>query len=152
MTNKIEFTCHGCEGKGWVDSQHKGAMICPVCGGSGKLGTEPFLIEPYPNYPMVVMYGVNLNPFDFNHKEWKTIGVHTTGDIEWVEFNSGYSVASPEGINRDNYPEFFSIYEKDGLTTALPEWFRNAIVHKKQIKKLEPYKINVVPPPLPKKN
>jgi hypothetical protein len=28
--------CYGCEGKGWVDSQYKGAMICPVCGGSGE--------------------------------------------------------------------------------------------------------------------
>lgn len=28
--------CHGCGGKGWVDSQYKGAVLCPVCDGSGK--------------------------------------------------------------------------------------------------------------------
>lgn len=29
--------CHSCEGKGWVDSRYRGAMVCPVCGGSGNL-------------------------------------------------------------------------------------------------------------------
>lgn len=32
--------CHGCQGKGWVDSQYKGAMTCPVCGGSGEVGAN----------------------------------------------------------------------------------------------------------------
>jgi len=29
--------CHGCEGMGWVDSQYKGAQVCPICGGTGQL-------------------------------------------------------------------------------------------------------------------
>lgn len=33
----ILMECHGCRGKGWVDSQYKGAMICPICLGSGKV-------------------------------------------------------------------------------------------------------------------
>jgi len=32
--------CHGCGGKGWVDTK-KGAQICPICHGKGYLdGTE----------------------------------------------------------------------------------------------------------------
>jgi len=27
--------CHGCDGKGWVDSQYKGPSICPICLGVG---------------------------------------------------------------------------------------------------------------------
>ena len=30
-------TCHGCGGKGWVDSQYKGPVVCPLCGGSGQI-------------------------------------------------------------------------------------------------------------------
>ncbi|WP_392654727.1 hypothetical protein [Dehalococcoides sp. THU4] len=32
-------TCHGCEGKGWVDGQYSGIVKCPICGGTGKLNT-----------------------------------------------------------------------------------------------------------------
>ena len=39
-TTKVEdafVTCHGCGGKGWVDSEvAKGPAKCPVCMGAGK--------------------------------------------------------------------------------------------------------------------
>ena len=28
--------CQGCQGKGWVDSQYYGPMICPLCKGTGQ--------------------------------------------------------------------------------------------------------------------
>lgn len=31
--------CHGCNGSGWVDSEHKGPHVCPLCKGSG--GVKP---------------------------------------------------------------------------------------------------------------
>jgi hypothetical protein len=37
-SNTFTYTlpqCRGCGGKGWVDSMYKGAMVCPVCGGTG---------------------------------------------------------------------------------------------------------------------
>ncbi len=38
-------TCHGCIGKGWVDTQ-KGAQTCPICRGKGYLdGTENDLVR-----------------------------------------------------------------------------------------------------------
>lgn len=32
---KTPEVCHGCCGRGWVDSVTRGAMRCPVCGGQG---------------------------------------------------------------------------------------------------------------------
>ena len=29
--------CHGCEGKGWVDSKFQGAVLCPICRGNGQI-------------------------------------------------------------------------------------------------------------------
>ncbi len=29
--------CHGCGGKGWIDSKYLGPTICPLCKGSGEL-------------------------------------------------------------------------------------------------------------------
>ena len=32
--------CHGCKGLGWVDSQHFGPTVCPICKGSGQVNNE----------------------------------------------------------------------------------------------------------------
>jgi hypothetical protein len=32
--------CHGCEGKGWVDSASVGPIICPICKGKGQVENE----------------------------------------------------------------------------------------------------------------
>ena len=32
------MVCHGCYGKGWVDSQWSGPSRCPICQGTGSLG------------------------------------------------------------------------------------------------------------------
>jgi len=32
--------CHGCEGKGWVDSKHIGPTTCPICKGTGQVINE----------------------------------------------------------------------------------------------------------------
>jgi DnaJ-class molecular chaperone len=29
------MVCHGCQGKGWVDSVYYGPSICPLCKGTG---------------------------------------------------------------------------------------------------------------------
>ena len=42
-SNSFTYTipaCHECGGKGWVDSVYKGAMVCPVCGGTGVTPTS----------------------------------------------------------------------------------------------------------------
>jgi hypothetical protein len=33
--------CHGCEGKGWVDSAHFGPITCPICKGIGQITVDP---------------------------------------------------------------------------------------------------------------
>ncbi len=33
----MKTICPGCGGKRWVDSQYKGAQLCPVCKGAGEL-------------------------------------------------------------------------------------------------------------------
>jgi hypothetical protein len=33
--------CHGCGGKGWVDSEYKGACMCPICKGGGQRPESP---------------------------------------------------------------------------------------------------------------
>jgi len=38
-------TCHGCNGKGWVDTQ-KGAQICPICYGKGYLNVNGYEVSP----------------------------------------------------------------------------------------------------------
>jgi len=38
-------TCHGCGGKGWVPVDGK-AVLCPVCGGTGKLPRRKPKINP----------------------------------------------------------------------------------------------------------
>jgi len=48
-------TCHGCNGKGWVEVSGK-AQLCPVCNGEGKvLKQNPTIIWNYrePNYKTV---------------------------------------------------------------------------------------------------
>ena len=35
-----KVTCHGCHGSGWVDSKYKGAQLCPVCSGEGKIDSK----------------------------------------------------------------------------------------------------------------
>ncbi len=32
--------CHGCGGKGWVDTKTYGAVKCPICGGVGVAPTK----------------------------------------------------------------------------------------------------------------
>ena len=36
MSKKLKV-CHGCYGRGWVDITQRGAVICPVCRGTGKV-------------------------------------------------------------------------------------------------------------------
>jgi len=38
IDNSTYIICHGCDGKGWVDTKI-GAQICPICNGSGILTT-----------------------------------------------------------------------------------------------------------------
>jgi len=33
-------TCHGCAGKGWVETRAGNVKKCPVCNGSGKIPSE----------------------------------------------------------------------------------------------------------------
>lgn len=33
--------CHGCDGRGWVDSFYKGAVVCPICKGTGVIEKSP---------------------------------------------------------------------------------------------------------------
>ncbi len=43
MTTEVYMelpSCHGCGGKGWVDSMYKGAQVCPVCRGTGITPTD----------------------------------------------------------------------------------------------------------------
>jgi len=53
----VEVTCHGCSGKGWVETSDHQAHQCPVCLGSGKYNNNPLIgpyvpqINPYPVYP-----------------------------------------------------------------------------------------------------
>lgn len=61
----VEVTCHGCSGKGWVETSDHQAHQCPVCLGSGKYNNEPYInpYEPYvPQYPQVLPY----NPYPYN--------------------------------------------------------------------------------------
>jgi len=34
------LTCHGCQGKGWVDSVYYGPSVCPLCKGTGVESTQ----------------------------------------------------------------------------------------------------------------
>ena len=47
MTTEVNVNlqkCHGCHGRGWVETQ-KGAQLCPVCNGKGYLdGKERELV------------------------------------------------------------------------------------------------------------
>lgn len=45
MENNYEKQCHGCEGKGWVDSKYTGPNICPICRGSGKINKASSTIQ-----------------------------------------------------------------------------------------------------------
>ena len=47
-------SCHGCFGRGWVDSKAKGAQLCPVCGGSGKKKKELPFPERIPWKPLPI--------------------------------------------------------------------------------------------------
>jgi hypothetical protein len=57
-TGRCKMACHGCNGRGWVDSQYAaGPALCPICRGTGltdstaKLrGNEP-TISPKQAYP-----------------------------------------------------------------------------------------------------
>ncbi|MDD5511110.1 MAG: hypothetical protein PHI12_09925 [Dehalococcoidales bacterium] len=57
--------CFGCNGKGWVDSQYRGAMKCPVCGGTGKLAQT----QPKASIPAKVPL-VNKNTLLFQLEQW----------------------------------------------------------------------------------
>ncbi|GEM_PF-2593286 len=35
-----EIVCHGCEGKGWIETKDGQVKTCPVCGGSGTIIKE----------------------------------------------------------------------------------------------------------------
>jgi DnaJ-class molecular chaperone len=35
-----EVVCHGCEGKGWIETKDGQVKTCPVCGGSGRIVEE----------------------------------------------------------------------------------------------------------------
>ena len=47
-------TCHGCEGKGWVNCEGI-AQKCPVCEGKGKIYSEQKKVD-YPIYPTYPWY------------------------------------------------------------------------------------------------
>jgi len=38
--------CHGCGGKGWVETM-RGAEICPVCGGRGYIDPKDYIQIQY---------------------------------------------------------------------------------------------------------
>jgi hypothetical protein len=68
-TANICTSCHGCNGKGWVDSVYKGAMVCPVCNGSGTVipsATKWYPVYPYQPYPWDVTFTSNLSNVDPN--------------------------------------------------------------------------------------
>lgn len=44
--------CHGCDGKGWVDSKHKGPCQCPICKGVGQV-SKPSTSPPGAKIPVV---------------------------------------------------------------------------------------------------
>ena len=35
-----EVVCHGCEGRGWIETKDGQVKTCPVCGGSGRIVEE----------------------------------------------------------------------------------------------------------------
>jgi DnaJ-class molecular chaperone len=49
---KAEVFCHGCGGRGWVDSEYRGAQICPVCQGHGRLLKTMTMDEMVNNKPI----------------------------------------------------------------------------------------------------
>jgi len=50
--------CHGCNGKGWVDSQLHGAQLCPICNGSGKIINRDILQTPWKTSCFVATYHI----------------------------------------------------------------------------------------------
>ena len=34
---ETEAVCHGCDGKGWIETKDGQVKTCPVCNGSGKI-------------------------------------------------------------------------------------------------------------------
>lgn len=55
--------CHGCGGKGWVDSQFKGPVLCPVCNGTGQIGESE---AKTPNKTQLI----NQNPLLLQLENW----------------------------------------------------------------------------------
>ena len=56
-------TCHGCGGKGWVDSQYKGPAVCPLCGGSGQINEGQ-------SKPSIKSQLANKNPLLLQLENW----------------------------------------------------------------------------------
>lgn len=55
----IETTCHGCSGKGWVETSDHQAHQCPVCLGSGKYNNTPGFVPYEPYVPQIQPYPYN---------------------------------------------------------------------------------------------
>ncbi len=62
--------CHGCEGRGWVDSQYKGAMLCPVCHGSGKVTDNQKEVSITSNILPTETPSINKNPLLLQLENW----------------------------------------------------------------------------------
>lgn len=67
--------CHGCNGKGWVETSDRKPHECPVCAGSGQYDPNTIRINPTPNpypyvpyvpyYPPVIEPWRPKNPWDY---------------------------------------------------------------------------------------
>jgi len=132
--------CYGCEGKGWVDSQYKGAMICPVCGGRGETGksqsrtstltkkaldnNNPFLIQLedwLQQQQGVVFDHINktMNTYNFMSKyKGRMMGlvwVSTYGSGRIYLFKGDYGPVDPD--NKVKYQNVWGGYPQFGLQT-----------------------------------
>lgn len=64
----MEKDCHGCGGRGWVDSQYKGAVLCPVCLGRGKIDATQ---AKTPAIPLIItIEPSNKNALLFELDKW----------------------------------------------------------------------------------
>jgi len=110
--------CHGCNGKGWVDSQYKGPSICPLCNGKGSQNgvglrvtayttnenRNPFLRELegwLQNHEIIRFYheSKTMNSYTFVSKDGKTRGlvwVSTYGASRIYLFRTQYDAVDTE--------------------------------------------------------